>query len=129
MSRIRSGNFKPAEARKNIDHSVEKDSIIEERSIDVADAPIKSVRATLTRQQVLTKKSPRAAKKLSENGSGSIPVNGAQNPNNDLETEKREIPGRRKPRQPELGKQWQDSKCNSIDEDDEDDRFFTAVES
>lgn len=129
MSRIRSGNFKPAEARKNIDHSVEKDSIIEEQSIDVADVPVKPVRATLTRQQVLTKKSPRPAKKLAENGSGSLPVNGAQNHNNGLETEIRDIPGRRKPRQPELGKQWQDSKCNSIDEDDDDDRFFTAIES
>ncbi|XP_052783407.1 cytosolic phospholipase A2-like isoform X2 [Mya arenaria] len=38
----------------------------------------------------------------------------------------RDVPGRRKPQQPEKARLWHDSKCNSIDDDD--DRFFTAVE-
>ena len=126
VSRIRSGHYKPTDARKNIDNSIEKGStIVEEKSIDIADAKIKTVKTTLTRQQPVSKKSPRPAKKVSENGSAAM--NGQDKQSETTVPTKREIPGRRKPAQPAAGLQWQDTKCNSIDEDD--DRFYTAVES
>ena len=129
VSRIRSGHYKPTEARKNIDKSIDKSidnaSIIEEKSLDIPDDKIKPTKSTLIRQQPVTKKSPRVQKKLSENGSASM--NAQESVCHSPETVKREIPGRRKPAQPEPSRQWHDSKCNSIDEDD--DRFYTAIES
>ena len=127
VSRIRSGAFKPTEARKNIDHSMEKQSIIEEQSVDLLDPDIKPTRSTLSRQAAVTKNSPRPVKKVSENGSKPVTQNGSSDRSEDDSVNSRDIPGRRKPRQPEAGAHWHDSRCNSID-DDEDDRFYTAIE-
>lgn len=128
VSRIRSGQFRPTEARKNIDNSVERQSIVEEQSLDVADAAIKLEKSTLTRQTAVNKKSPRPVKRVPENGNESVSVNGNHNETNQTLQQTREIPGRRKPPQPESGRQWHDQRCNSID-DDEDDRFYTATSS
>ena len=129
VSRIRSGHFRPTDARKNIDQSTEKQSIIEEPSVDLMEPNIKPVKSTLTRQTAVLKKSPRPENKVTENGSKSLSMNGSHDQIKQNSAEKREIPGRRKPRQPEAGARWQDSRCNSIDDDEDDDRFYTAMES
>ena len=128
VSRIRSGHFRPTEARKNIDHSMDKQSIIEEQSVDLVEPNLKPVKSTLSRQVAVTKNSPRPVTKVTENGSTSVSLNGSNEQTEEENSAKpRDIPGRRKPRQPEAGAHWQDSRCNSID-DDEDDRFYTAIE-
>lgn len=119
VSRIRSGNYSASDAAKDL----EKDTIAEEKSVDIPDGGGNFSKSnTLMRQRAITKKSPRPERKNDEETNGDTSSTGL-----DVTTEYREIPGRRKPRQPEAQKLWQDGKCNSIDEGEE--LFFTAVSS
>ncbi|KAH3870513.1 hypothetical protein DPMN_033701 [Dreissena polymorpha] len=149
LSRIHSGRFSKRDAAKHLSESI--DDIPEEtpRGVDAPDnvpdkhqyLPVTSENIPkITRTRAITRKSPLSNgsykslnAETSQNTLGlpissmSLDVSGASK--EDQDTALRDIPGRRKPMQPEKSKQWQDSKCNSIDEDDGDARFFTAIES
>lgn len=117
LSRIRSGRYSVSEARKGIDKSIDEE-IITEESANVSNKE-PNANGRMRRQHAISRKLP------NEKGRASLsePAN-AQEEN----AEKREIPGRRKPKQPEKSLLWHDSRCFSIDEDD-DSQFHTAIQS
>lgn len=136
VSRVRSGRYSISEAKKDIDKPLENDSpIVEEKSFDIPDGPEKP---TDSNKLFISRKTAiRKTTKTAGNGNGFSAV--SIDPESKLDRlsqqsvkdssehmEAREIPGRRRPIQPDSAKLWQDSKCNSIDEGDQ---FFSAVGS
>ena len=126
VSRIRSGRYSTTEARKDIDKSTDTETITEERTVDLEEENKETdgslnASSRLQRKVGMTKRSPRPLRKTEEETTENTESS------SDLpDGAKRDIPGRRRPRQPDFT--WQDTKCNSIDEGDEDNtQFFTAV--
>lgn len=116
LSRIRSGRFSVNDARKGIDKSIEEeDTIVEETSKDTFTAPDLPIDRTFMRTRAISRKFVNKTLSLPADETGES-------------AERREIPGRRKPMQPEKAQLWQDSKCNSIDEED-DSQYYTAMQS
>lgn len=126
LSRLTSGRYSATEAKKGIDKSIEEETITEETSsVDSTDSPVISDR--LKRKGGFTKKYPtRNGKSLSKAFTESVDINSENSTGNGV-VETREIPGRRKPRQHERAAQWHDTRCFSLDEDD--DQFYTAIQS
>ncbi|XP_045200375.1 cytosolic phospholipase A2-like isoform X2 [Mercenaria mercenaria] len=123
LSRIRSGRYSVSDACKGIDKSIEEESIAEESKNGNLSSKDTNTSATFRRQQAVSRKNPNRL------GNSSLSV--ATEVSTELEeeyAEKRDIPGRRKPLQPEKARQWQDNRCFSID-DDEDSQFYTAVQT
>lgn len=118
LSRLKSGRYSAGDAKKGIDKSIEEETITEETSSDVSDGPV--VNDRLKRKGGFTKKY------VSRNGRTMTSEGGTEGKSEE-DVEKREIPGRRKPKPT----QWHDTRCNSLDEDDDDinSQFFTAAES
>lgn len=151
VSRIKSGRFSRKDAARSIDKTFEE--IQEEKgnfSVDIPDGPTAASNSTygsyvngrqqpndvangndgktFRRKGALSKKSPLNSKSLNilEDKNGHSDTMPFASVDHLEEAQKRDIPGRRKPQQPEKARLWQDSKCNSIDDNDED-QFFTAV--
>jgi len=130
LSRIASGRFSTTEARRGIDKSIEEETISEENtgnSVDIPDG--RAVADRLKRKGGFTKKYPtRNGKSLSVIGSVDVRDNGqdSENGTDNGNVETRDIPGRRKPKQHERAAQWHDTRCFSLDEDD--DQFYTAIQ-
>ncbi|XP_052265882.1 cytosolic phospholipase A2-like isoform X2 [Dreissena polymorpha] len=149
LTRIHSGRFSIKDAGKDLSQSIE--DIPEEplRGEDGPDnAPDQHQPLPLTSEDVpklkrtraITKKHPISNGAFKSFNAGSsqktltLPISSmsldvSEASREEQDSTLRDIPGRRKPMQPEKSKQWQDSKCNSIDEDDGDPRFYTAIES
>lgn len=118
VSRIRSGRYSVSEAKKGIDKSIEEEHVI----IDEVETEDQNgdIHKTFKRQLAISRKNP----KMATTALSVVAANALEN----VAAEKRDIPGRRKPVQPEKSKLWQDSRCFSIDEDD-DSQFHTAMQS
>lgn len=119
LSRIRSGRYSASEARKGIDKSIEEETINEEATNGSFSAKDSSFNGKFKRQAAISRKLP--------NKNGGLSLSEPSN-QEDEDAERREIPGRRKPLQPEKGRQWADSRCFSIDEDDGS-QFYTAIQT
>ncbi|KAL4219877.1 Cytosolic phospholipase A2 [Mactra antiquata] len=124
LSRIRSGRYSASEARKNIDQTIDLDDSIDEKPVVEEVEPKVSSRnfsnGGLRRQGV--------SRKANFKMQGFALSTAVEEDESVDEPIKREIPGRRKQTQPDKARLWQDSKCNSID-DDEESQFFTAIQS
>ncbi|XP_060607580.1 cytosolic phospholipase A2-like isoform X2 [Ruditapes philippinarum] len=126
LSRIRSGRYSVSDARKGIDKSIEEENITftEEPKNGTVNRNESNAQPSFRRQQAISRKNQK------QFGSGALSVATEVSTEQEIEseTEKREIPGRRKPLQPEKARQWQDNRCFSIDDDDES-QFYTAAQT
>lgn len=133
LSRLKSGRFSASEARKGIDKSIEEETITEETTaVDVSDSPV--INDRIKRKGGFSKRNPLKNGKTPTLTLATMDINDRQETQDtgseDTVAERREIPGRRKPRQHERAAQWHDTRCFSLDEDDDtNSQFFTAVQA